>query len=330
MKNLPLAIILGLSLFFSGCPAPFEYWRMQVSGEEGYLRLTKITSREDLVDTESHIALSKDGSKIAFISWKSGNGDIYVRPLGTGSRALIQRTFSSERESDPAFSPDGKQIVFDVYKEGSRKICLIQAEGGSAVRIITTSTPQNADSPCFSPDGNLIACNSYNVIWNPNAGKWEVEENSRFIWTYDLNTGSMTQYVQGLMPKFTPDGKNIVFKRLSQKGLYGLWMLNFSTGSETHIIGGEDWGIGTFDIAPDGNKIVFSSNKGTYQGSNTRINSNLWIVNTDGTNLMQMTFHPGDDICPVWSPDGKYIYFLGCRGEEKEGIMNIWQMEVGK
>jgi Tol biopolymer transport system component len=91
MKNLPLAIILGLSLFFSGCPAPFEYWRMQVSGEEGYLRLTKITSREDLVDTESPFALSKDGSKIAFISWKSGNGDIYVRPLGTGSRALIQK-----------------------------------------------------------------------------------------------------------------------------------------------------------------------------------------------------------------------------------------------
>lgn len=59
-------------------------------------------------------------------------------------------------------------------------------------------------------------------------------------------------------------------------------MLNLSTGSETHIIGGEDWGIGTFDIAPDGNKIVFSSNKGTYQGRNTRINSNLWNVNTDG------------------------------------------------
>jgi Tol biopolymer transport system component len=36
--------------------------------------------------------LSKDGSKIAFISWKSGKGDIYVRrPLGTGSRALIQK-----------------------------------------------------------------------------------------------------------------------------------------------------------------------------------------------------------------------------------------------
>uniref|UniRef100_A0A7V3VUD7 Bulb-type lectin domain-containing protein n=1 Tax=candidate division WOR-3 bacterium TaxID=2052148 RepID=A0A7V3VUD7_UNCW3 len=53
--------------------------------------------------------------------------------------------------------------------------------------------PQNAQYPSFSPDGNLITFNSYNIIWNPNTGKWEVEENSRFIWTYDLNTGSMTQ-----------------------------------------------------------------------------------------------------------------------------------------
>lgn len=330
MKNMSLIIISCLSLFFSGCPAPFEYWRMQTSSEEGYLRLTKITTREDLVDTDASMALSKDGTKIAFISWKNNNGDIYIRPLGGGSRALIQRTFTSESETDPAFSPDGKQVVFSVYREGSRKICLIQTDGGSAVRIITPSTPQNAAHPYFSPNGNLIAFNSFNFTWDPKANQWKYEYGSEYLWTYDLNNGSLTQYVQGLMPKFTPDGNNIIFKRLSLKGYYGLWMVNFSTGSETHIIGGDDWGVGTFDLAPDGKKIVFASNKGTQEGKTTRINNNLWIVNTDGTNIMQLTFHPSDDNCPAWSPDGKYIYFLSCRGEEKEGIMNIWQMEVVK
>lgn len=330
MKKLSLIIICGLSLFFSGCPTPFEYWKMQTSGEEGYLRLIKITSKEDLVDTDSPIALSKDGTKIAFISWKSGNGDIYIRPLGSGSKALIQRTFSSETEAQPAFSPDGKQIAFSVWRESSRKVCLIQAEGGSAVRIITTSTPQHAQHPNFSPDGNLLTVNSYNITWDSKSNKWVYEQSSEYIWTYDLNTGSLTQYVQGLMPKFTPDGKNIIFKRLSQKGYYGLWILNLLTGSETHIIAGENWGIANFAIAPDGNKIVFSTSKETKEGTNTRVNTNLWIVNIDGTNLTQLTFHPGDDICPVWSNDGKFIYFLACRGEDKEGIMNIWQMEVGK
>lgn len=330
MKRISLIIIYGIVTLFIGCPAPFEYWRLQTWGEEGYLRLTKITSKEDLVDTDSRIALSKDGTKIAFISWKSGNGDIYVRPLGSGSRALIQRTFSSETESNPAFSPDGKQIAFAVWKEGSRKICLIQADGGSAVRIVTTSTPQNANHPDFSPDGKMLAFNSFNLKWNPKINQWEYEERSEYVWIYDLSNGSFTQYVQGLMPKFSPDNKGIIFKRLSQKGWYGLWMLNLLTGAETHIIGGEDWGVGYFDIAPDGNKIVFTSNKGTQEGSNSRINSNLWVVNIDGTNLMQLTFHPGDDICPVWSSDGKHIFFLACRGEEKEGVMNIWQMEVGQ
>jgi hypothetical protein len=35
MKKVSLAIILGLSLFFSGCPAPFEYWRMQYQVKKG-------------------------------------------------------------------------------------------------------------------------------------------------------------------------------------------------------------------------------------------------------------------------------------------------------
>jgi len=332
MKKLSLIIVCGLSLFFSGCSTPFEYWKMQISGEEGYLRLIKITGREDLVDTDSPIALSKDGTKIAFISWKSGNGDIYIRPLGSGSRALIQRTFSSKTEMQPVFSPDGKQIAFSVWREGSRKICLIQAEGGSAVRIITTSTPQYASYPNFSPDGHLLTFNSYNTTWDSKSNQWVYEKNSEYIWTYDLSTGSLTQYVQGLMPKFTPDGKNIIFKRASQEGegYYGLWILNLSIGSETHIIAGKDWGIGYFDVAPDGNKIVFSTVMGTREGTNTRVNNNLWIVNIDGTNLTQLTFHPGDDICPVWSSDGKLFYFLACRGEDKEGVMNIWQMEVGK
>jgi len=319
----------GFVLFFS-CAHVYEYWRLQTSSEEGYLKLTKLTSKDDLVDTDTPIALSRDGTKIAFISWKSGKGDIYIRPLGSGSKALVQRTFSSETEYDPAFSPDGKQIAFAVWREGSQKICLTQAEGGSAVRIVTTSTPQNAQYPCFSPDGTLLTFNSYNLVWNPQTNQWQYDNGSEYIWTYDLRTGALTQYVQGLRPKFAPDGKSIFFKRLSQKGYYGLWSVNLSTGSETQIIGGDEWGVGTFALAPDGNKIVFSTDKGTYQGPNSRVNNNLWVVNTDGTNLTQITFHPGDDICPEWSPDGKYIYFLGCRGEEKEGVMNIWQMEVKK
>ncbi|MEO0137274.1 MAG: hypothetical protein ABIL86_07055 [candidate division WOR-3 bacterium] len=320
--------IYFLLFFFTGCPVHFEYWKLTTSSEEGYLKLTKITTREDLVDTDSPFGLSKDGTKIAFISWRSGNGDIYVRPLGTGSKASIQRTFSSETETQPVFSPDGKQIAFSVWKEGSRKICLIEAEGGSAVRFITTSTPQNAEYPDFAPDGNLLAFNSFNIIWDSKTQQWTRQIGSEYIWIYDITTGSFTQYVQGLMPKFTPDGKNIIFKRLSQKGWYGLWMLNLATGSETQITGGEDWGVGYFSIAPDGKKIVFASNKGTKENTGTRLNSNLWAVNIDGSNLLQLTFHPGDDICPVWSQDGKYIYFLACRGEEKEGVMNIWQMEV--
>jgi len=53
----------------------------------------------------------------------------------------------------------------------------------------------------------------------------------------------------------------------------------------------------------------------------------IFIVNIDGTGLTRLTFHPGRDMCPRWSPDGNSIYFLSQRGSQ-QGEYNIWRMDL--
>jgi Tol biopolymer transport system component len=66
---------------------------------------------------------------------------------------------------------------------------------------------------------------------------------------------------------------------------------------------------------PDG-KIVFSSMASG--------NSDIWIMQADGTEQKQLTVNEGVDDGPVVSPDGRYIVFVSNR----QGATNIWRMEI--
>ena len=74
-------------------------------------------------------------------------------------------------------------------------------------------------------------------------------------------------------------------------------------------------------LSPDGKWIVCTSN--TIENGNE--NLDIYVLRTDGSRLTQLTYHKDNDLSPVWSPDGKSIYFLSQRGSEK-GTYNIWKM----
>lgn len=68
--------------------------------------------------------------------------------------------------------------------------------------------------------------------------------------------------------------------------------------------------------SPSGRKIVFQSNK-------KRGNFDIFVMNANGTGLVQLTTNESDDLTPFWAQDG-YIYISSDRGDRK-GNYNIWR-----
>jgi len=73
-------------------------------------------------------------------------------------------------------------------------------------------------------------------------------------------------------------------------------------------------------ISPDGHTIVFS--RGWVDKMKDQQRANLWVVNSDGSRLRELTSGAWRDSNPVWSPDGQRIAFLSDRdGTEQIHVM---------
>jgi len=69
--------------------------------------------------------------------------------------------------------------------------------------------------------------------------------------------------------------------------------------------------------SPDGRRIVFQSNRNDND-------SEIYIMNQEGTNLIRLTHSEGLDETPIWSPDGKSILFASVR----DGNYEVYIMDI--
>ena len=86
--------------------------------------------------------------------------------------------------------------------------------------------------------------------------------------------------------------------------------------------------VGDPQPSPDGRWVAFTV--GTTDAEKDKRQTDLWMVRTDGTATVQLTFTPDGENAPRWSPDGKYLAFLASRGteDEKKKGSQVWLLDL--
>lgn len=78
-----------------------------------------------------------------------------------------------------------------------------------------------------------------------------------------------------------------------------------------------------FAWSPDDKKIVFGSTRRQRKRKVEHHVGDIYVVNSDGSDLTNLTNHPAHDIDPTLSPDGPQIAFTRC-----DGTWDIYVMQA--
>ncbi|KAB2949067.1 MAG: S9 family peptidase [Phycisphaerae bacterium] len=84
-------------------------------------------------------------------------------------------------------------------------------------------------------------------------------------------------------------------------------------------------------LSPDGEHAVYVETR--WEPPAEPRNADLWIVSTRTKEVRRLTFEPGSDASPQWSPDSKVIYFAAARKREPaeapyNGRPQVWRIGV--
>jgi eukaryotic-like serine/threonine-protein kinase len=153
-----------------------------------------LSSRRD--DSPS---ISPGGERIAFVSKRTGNEEIWVCDRN-GGRLVQLTSFRGPGTGTPRWSPDGHWIAFDSLAAGNPDIYVIGADGGTPRRL--TTGPSANFMPSWSPDGNWIYFKSD-------------RSGSDQIWKIPAAGGAATQLTRGGGSEAfaSPDGKLVYFTK---------------------------------------------------------------------------------------------------------------------
>jgi hypothetical protein len=94
-------------------------------------------------------AWSPAGGRIAFVSDRAGNPDLYL--VGTNGRGLRRVIGSPVAEASPAWAPDGRRLAYLSYEAGSPNVRVLDLRTGAVTRV--TESPGEDRSPAWTPDG---------------------------------------------------------------------------------------------------------------------------------------------------------------------------------
>jgi TolB protein len=239
-------------------------------------------------------ALALNG-KIAFTSLRDGNAEIYVMNADGSNQTRL--TNGSDWDQYPAWSPDGSRIAFQSTRDNISGIFVINADG-SGLRRVTFTTGGTDYDPTWSPDGGRIAFIKLDLNTNPNPTDIYV------VNADGNNLTRLTNAASDWAPVWSPDGTRLAFQCAGNS----ICAIDADGHNRVTLAQGSfEIGFSEPNWSPDGRKIACSSS--IFREEEEAYQSEIFVMNADGSDQQNVTQSTMSEISPAWSPDGNKLVF---------------------
>jgi Tol biopolymer transport system component len=230
-------------------------------------------------------------------------------PLMWANAAVTRVTDQQGEEVFPSLSPDGQSLVYVSRASGNLDI-YFKRVGSRKTANLTEGSEAQENQPALSRDGKRIAFRRTQSDGSGGICVMSVTgESPRPLTSFGYN------------PAWSPDGLEIVF---AENGVDSsrrtnfpsqLWIVNATTG-DYRVLSERD-GVQP-NWSPNGKRIAYwAVNKDTNQ-------RDIWTISAQGGEPVAVTNDAFVDFNPVWSADGKHLYFVSSRN----GTMTLWRIAI--
>ncbi|MFN2565056.1 MAG: protein kinase [Gemmatimonadaceae bacterium] len=256
-------------------------------------------------------------------------GDV-TRRGGPVRATFAQLTGHPGLEWYPSLSPDGRWVVYSGEAAGNRDIYL-QSVGGQTPINLTGDSPADDVQPVFSPDGPVFSPDGERIAFRSSRDGGGIFVMGR--------TGEAVKRVtrNGFNPAWSPDGSHLAYASegvelnpMNWDGVSELWVATVATGETRRLdvpnaaqsaqaqSGRSARGAVQAVWSPSGRRIAFVARLADKR------KMDIWTIPAGGGTPVPATNDEPVDWNPVWSPDGKFLYFASDRG----GSMNLWRVAI--
>src|SRR5262249_53855978 len=188
--------------------------------------------------SDDHPRYSPDGTKIAFVSRRSGTWEIWVC-ASDASNPLRLTTMGGPIVVGPQWSPDGRRLVyFATTGVGGAYVTYVTGADGGRPSRLTRNGRELEALPVWSRDGRFV------YVASGRSGSLQ-------IWKMLLNGGEPVQITKGggAEASESPDGRIIYYTKVPEAGP-GLWSVPAAGGNEERVL--ESVRFGYWAIASSG------------------------------------------------------------------------------
>jgi Tol biopolymer transport system component/C-terminal processing protease CtpA/Prc len=232
-----------------------DIWTVASAGGEAHLLVSHPA-------TESKPLYSPDGKRLAFVSTRTGNGDIYVLTIDTGELKRI--TFDDSLELLDAWSADGRWIYFTstTMDVGGSDIFRVSSDGGTPMPVSADLyTTEYHAAPMR--DGSAVAFTGHGFggsqWWRK--GHSHIDESEIWLMHFGAKP-SYEQVTEGgakeTWPMWSKDDRTIYYVS-DRSGPQNIWAKDLN-GKSRQVTQFKDGRVLWPSIGYDGKSIVFERN----------------------------------------------------------------------